>query len=51
MFSLLGLDAAGIATLRDRHHVYVPPDGRMNIAGINEANVDYVADSLATLLA
>jgi aspartate/tyrosine/aromatic aminotransferase len=29
----------------------VPPDGRMNVAGISEANVDYVADSLAALLA
>ena len=31
--------------------MYVPPDGRMNVAGISEANVDYVADSLAGLLA
>ncbi len=43
MFSLLGLDAAGIARLRDEHHVYVPPDGRMNVAGISDGNVDYVA--------
>jgi len=51
MFSLLGLSAAGIVELRDRHHVYVPPDGRMNVAGINEANVDYVAESVAGLVA
>jgi len=50
MFSLLGLDAAGIAGLRDRHHVYVPPDGRINVAGINVANVDYVAAAVAGLL-
>jgi aspartate aminotransferase len=50
MFSLLGLDAAGIAGLRDRHHVYVPPDGRINVAGINDANVDYVAAAVAGLL-
>ena len=50
MFSLLGLDAAGIAELRDRHHVYVPPDGRINVAGINDANVDYVAAAVAGLL-
>jgi aspartate/tyrosine/aromatic aminotransferase len=51
MFSLLGLDAAGIARLRDEHHVYVPPDGRMNVAGISDGNVDYVAAAVARLLA
>jgi aspartate aminotransferase len=51
MFSLLGLDPAGIVRLREVHHVYVPPDGRMNVAGISDGNVDYVADALARLLA
>jgi aspartate aminotransferase len=51
MFSLLGLAEADIARLRDQHHVYVPPDGRMNVAGISDANVDYVADAVAALLA
>jgi aspartate aminotransferase len=50
MFSLLGLGDAAIARLRDVHHVYVPPDGRMNVAGISESNVDYVADAVAQLL-
>jgi aspartate/tyrosine/aromatic aminotransferase len=51
MFSLLGLTEAGIARLREEDHVYVPPDGRMNVAGISDANVDYVADAVARLLA
>jgi aspartate/tyrosine/aromatic aminotransferase len=50
MFSLTGLDAAAIATLRERHHVYVPPDGRINVAGVSEANVDRVADSLVSVM-
>ena len=50
MFSLLGIDAAAIAELRDRHHVYVPPDGRINIAGVSEANVDRVADCIVSVL-
>jgi aspartate/tyrosine/aromatic aminotransferase len=50
MFSLLGIDAAAIVALRDRHHVYVPPDGRINIAGVSEANVDRVADSIVSVL-
>jgi aspartate/tyrosine/aromatic aminotransferase len=51
MFSLLGLAETGIARLRDEDHVYVPPDGRMNVAGISDANVDYVADAIARRLA
>jgi aspartate aminotransferase len=51
MFSLLGLPEAGIARLRDEHHIYMPPDGRVNVAGISEANVDYVADAVAGLMA
>ncbi len=49
MFSLLGLDADQLRELRERHHIYVPPDGRMNVAGISELNVDYVADAIASL--
>ncbi len=50
MFSLTGLDAAAITDLRDRHHVYLPPDGRINVAGVSEANVDRVADSLVAVM-
>ncbi len=50
MFSLLGIDAARLETLRERHHVYTPPDSRINVAGVSQANVDYVADSIAPLL-
>jgi aspartate aminotransferase len=50
MFSLLGLTEAGIGQLREADHVYVPPDGRMNVAGLSDANVDYVADAVIRLL-
>jgi aspartate aminotransferase len=50
MFSLIGLDSAAIGELRGRHHVYVPPDGRMNVAGVSESNVDRVADSIVAVL-
>lgn len=49
MFSLLGLDDAAITTLRERHHVYMPQDGRINVAGISDANVDYVARAIASV--
>ncbi len=47
MFSLLGLDEDGIAALREQHHVYMPRDGRINVAGISDGNVDYVARAIA----
>jgi aspartate/tyrosine/aromatic aminotransferase len=50
MFSLLGLPPADIVRLREERHIYMPPDGRVNVAGISEANVDYVADAVASLL-
>ena len=50
MFSLTGLDPAGVASLRERQHVYLPPDGRINFAGVSDANVDRVADSLVDVL-
>jgi aspartate aminotransferase len=50
MFSLLGLAPAGIRALCAEEHVYVPPDGRINIAGVSNANVDRVADALVRVL-
>jgi aspartate aminotransferase len=50
MFSLTGLDSTAIAALRDRHHVYLPPDGRINVAGVSEANVDRVAECLVAVM-
>jgi aspartate aminotransferase len=50
MFSLLGIGAAQIAELRERYHVYVPPDGRINVAGVSEANVERVADAIVAVL-
>lgn len=50
MFSLLGLDGPALARLRSEFHIYVPPDGRINVAGISAGNVDRIADAIATLL-
>jgi aspartate/tyrosine/aromatic aminotransferase len=49
MFSLLGLNGPQLEALREQHHIYVPPDGRMNVAGISEVNVDYIADAVDSL--
>ena len=48
MFSLLGVSGRAVERLRDRHHIYMTPDGRMNIAGIMPHNAAYVADAIAS---
>jgi aspartate aminotransferase len=47
MFSLLGVSAQAVERLRDRHHIYMTTDSRMNLAGIMPHNVDYVAAAFA----
>jgi len=50
MFSLLGLEPAAISALCEVEHVYMTPDGRINVAGVSDVNVDRVADSLVRVL-
>jgi aspartate/tyrosine/aromatic aminotransferase len=50
MFSLLGLAPAAITALCDEEHVYMPPDGRINLAGVSDQNVERVADSIVRVL-
>ncbi len=47
MFSLLGVSTATVDRLRDKHHIYMTGDSRMNLAGIMPHNVDYVAAAVA----
>ena len=47
MFSLLGLSPQTVQRLRDKHHIYMTPDSRMNLAGIMPHNARYVAESIA----
>ena len=46
MFSRLPLSTAQVAFAREQHRLYMPPDGRINIAGVSPANVDRVAAGL-----
>lgn len=47
MFSLLGITADAVVRLRERHHIYMTPDGRINLAGLNPDNVGYVSRAIA----
>jgi aspartate aminotransferase len=47
MFSLLGVSREAVERLREKHHIYMTSDSRMNLAGIMPDNVAYVADAFA----
>ena len=40
MFSLMGLTTAEVTALREDHGIYMPNDGRTNIAGLNTNQID-----------
>jgi aspartate aminotransferase len=47
MFSLLGVSREAVERLREKHHIYMTSDSRMNLAGIMPNNVSYVAEAFA----
>ena len=47
MFSLLGIDSEAVQRLREEHHIYIVGDSRINLAGLNDNNVEAVAEALA----
>jgi aspartate aminotransferase len=51
MFSFFGIDTRQVHTLRERYHVYMTDDSRMNIAGLRRDNLEYFARSVAEVLA
>lgn len=65
MFGFLGLSKDVVKTLKgsyspadlseltrlDEYHIYMAENSRVSIAGLNTGNVDYVARSIAEVLA
>lgn len=50
MFSFLGIDKAAIQRLKDEYSIYIVGSSRINVAGVNEDNADYLAKALAEVL-
>lgn len=50
MFSFLGIDKDQIIRLREEFHIYMVESGRVNLAGVNEINVDRVTKSIIKVL-
>ena len=51
MFSYLGIDFRAVQELRERHHLYMLDDSRINVAGLRIENIDYFAQALGEVLA
>jgi len=49
MFSVTGLTPAQIGRLRDEFAIYAVGDGRINIAGLQKQQFDYLANALVTV--
>ena len=50
MFSFLGLSVEQARRLRDEHSVYMLDSSRINVAGVNSSNIDYLAQAVARVL-
>jgi aspartate aminotransferase len=50
MFSYLGIDTAAVRELRERHHVYMMDDSRMNVAGLRMDNIQYFAEAVGKVV-
>lgn len=50
MFSFLGLSREQAVALREEHSVYMLESSRINVAGVNGANIDYLAEAVGKVL-
>lgn len=49
MFSATGFSPLQVGRLRDEFGIYTLPDGRINIAGLAEQQIDYLASAMSTV--
>jgi len=50
MFSLLGLSVEQVNLLRESYSIYMTGNSRINVAGINESNVEYLANAIVNVI-
>jgi len=50
MFSLLGITPDHVQELRQQHGIFMPSEGRINIAGLQPASIDRLADALEPII-
>lgn len=49
MFTVLGFSPEQMTQLREEYGIYGVGDGRINIAGLQEKDIQYVANAINTL--
>ena len=42
MFAFTGLTAEMVGVVREKYSIYMPPDGRISVAGVNSGNIDHI---------
>jgi aspartate/tyrosine/aromatic aminotransferase len=50
MFSFSGLTKDQVEELREKHAIYIVGSGRINVAGMTEANMDRLCEAIASVL-
>ena len=50
MFSFLGTNVEQVQKLVNDYSIYLVNSSRINVAGINDSNIEYLANSLAAVL-
>jgi aspartate/tyrosine/aromatic aminotransferase len=50
MFSFSGLTVDQVNQLREQHSIYALTSGRINIAGINQSNLDRICNAIASVM-
>lgn len=49
IFAFLALNPQQVQQLQDSKGIYMPSNGRLNLAGLNAQNIDYVADAIVSV--
>lgn len=50
LFSLCGLSSLQVQKLIQQYSVYLLPDGRINVAGLNDKNIEYVSHAILDVI-
>jgi aspartate aminotransferase len=50
MFSFSGLNKDQVQKLKEKYGIYIVGSGRINVAGITEANINYLCDAIVDVL-
>lgn len=50
IFSFIGLNTAQVNRLREEYGIYMPQNGRLNVAGLYQNNIEYATTAIASVL-